>query len=42
MVDDKRPILGITIGDPGGIGPEVVLKTLAWEAFAGPCPFELN
>ncbi|MEX1329769.1 MAG: 4-hydroxythreonine-4-phosphate dehydrogenase PdxA [Desulfobacterales bacterium] len=28
MVDDKRPILGITIGDPGGIGPEITAKAL--------------
>lgn len=25
-----RPRIGLTLGDPGGIGPEVVLKTLAW------------
>ena len=24
----KRPILGITIGDPGGVGPEVCAKAL--------------
>ncbi len=28
MNDDKRPILGITIGDPGGIGPEITAKAL--------------
>ncbi len=28
MSDDKRPILGITIGDPGGIGPEITAKAL--------------
>ena len=26
---DERPILGITMGDPYGIGPEIVAKTLA-------------
>ncbi len=26
---DKRPLLGITMGDPAGIGPEVVAKALA-------------
>jgi 4-hydroxythreonine-4-phosphate dehydrogenase len=29
MPSDLRPILGITAGDPGGIGPEIVAKTLA-------------
>ena len=28
---DKRPLMGITMGDPCGIGPEVVLKALARE-----------
>jgi 4-hydroxythreonine-4-phosphate dehydrogenase len=28
MNDDKRPVLGITIGDPGGIGPEITAKAL--------------
>lgn len=28
MVRDKRPILGISAGDPGGIGPEVTAKAL--------------
>jgi 4-hydroxythreonine-4-phosphate dehydrogenase len=28
MSDDKRPILGITMGDPGGIGPEITAKAL--------------
>lgn len=26
---DNRPILGVTMGDPGGIGPEVLVKALA-------------
>jgi 4-hydroxythreonine-4-phosphate dehydrogenase len=29
MSDARRPLLAITIGDPAGIGPEVVLKALA-------------
>ncbi len=28
MSADKRPILGISIGDPGGIGPEITAKAL--------------
>lgn len=28
MVPDPRPLLAITIGDPAGIGPEVVLRAL--------------
>lgn len=26
---DRRPVLGITMGDPGGVGPEVCVKALA-------------
>jgi len=29
MTGDDRPLLAITLGDPAGIGPEVVLKALA-------------
>ena len=28
MSDDQRPILGISVGDPGGIGPEITVKAL--------------
>src|SRR5690606_40958914 len=28
-----RPLLGITIGDPAGIGPEITLKALKEEEF---------
>jgi 4-hydroxythreonine-4-phosphate dehydrogenase len=28
MTEDKRPILGISAGDPGGIGPEISAKAL--------------
>jgi 4-hydroxythreonine-4-phosphate dehydrogenase len=31
MSDDTRPILGISVGDPGGIGPEITAKALAEE-----------
>src|SRR5688500_14727712 len=29
MIDATRPLLAITMGDPAGIGPEIVLKALA-------------
>ena len=29
MAVETRPIIAITIGDPAGIGPEVVVKALA-------------
>ncbi len=29
MMDEYRPLLAITMGDPAGIGPEIVLKALA-------------
>lgn len=29
MAEDQRPLLAITMGDPAGIGPEIVLKALA-------------
>ena len=29
MVGEKRPVLGISIGDPSGIGPEICLKALS-------------
>ena len=28
MSEDKRPVLGISMGDPGGIGPEITAKAL--------------
>ena len=28
-MESARPLLAITLGDPAGIGPEVVLKALA-------------
>ena len=29
QTSDKRPLLGITMGDPAGIGPEIAVKALA-------------
>ena len=29
MADERRPRLAVTLGDPAGVGPEVVLKALA-------------
>ena len=29
MSDGDRPLVGVTLGDPAGIGPEIVLKALA-------------
>jgi len=34
---ENRPILAITMGDPAGIGPEIVLKALAGEELYGVC-----
>jgi 4-hydroxythreonine-4-phosphate dehydrogenase len=34
---ETRPILGITLGDPSGIGPEVLIKALAGEAVYQAC-----
>lgn len=37
MPSDPRPLLAITLGDPAGIGPEVVLKALQHEAVYETC-----
>ena len=34
---DSRPIIGITMGDPVGIGPEIVLKALSQEPLRYTC-----
>lgn len=34
---DERPIIGITMGDPVGIGPEIVLKALANKSLYSVC-----
>jgi len=31
MNSDARPVLGISVGDPGGIGPEIIAKALSRE-----------
>ncbi len=43
MVPDPRPLLAITIGDPAGIGPEVVLKALRHpKVYARPRPLVIG
>jgi 4-hydroxythreonine-4-phosphate dehydrogenase len=37
MSKDKRPILGISVGDPGGIGPEISAKALNREDIYDHC-----
>jgi 4-hydroxythreonine-4-phosphate dehydrogenase len=37
MSEDKRPILGITMGDPGGIGSEICAKALNLEEIYEHC-----
>ncbi|CAB1056861.1 4-hydroxythreonine-4-phosphate dehydrogenase (EC [Olavius sp. associated proteobacterium Delta 1] len=37
MSEDKRPILGISVGDPGGIGPEITVKALNVEDIYDHC-----
>ena len=34
---DRKPIVGITAGDPAGIGPEVVIKALSDAAIREIC-----
>ncbi len=36
-MDGRKPILAITMGDPSGIGPEVVLKALAHPGVYAQC-----
>ncbi|HYA01681.1 MAG TPA: 4-hydroxythreonine-4-phosphate dehydrogenase PdxA, partial [Syntrophobacteria bacterium] len=33
----KRPLIAVTMGDPAGIGPEIVLKALADETVMAAC-----
>ena len=33
----KKPLLGISVGDPGGIGPEITIKALALEEMYAIC-----
>lgn len=37
MSNNKRPLLGLSVGDPGGIGPEITAKALALEEIYGIC-----
>ena len=37
MMSDSRPILGISVGDPGGVGPEVTAKALDQPEIYGVC-----
>ena len=37
QADERRPRIGITMGDPAGIGPEVVLKAVAEEEVLRAC-----
>ncbi len=37
MTTNKRPLLGISVGDPGGIGPEITAKSLALEEIYDIC-----
>ncbi|MGZ9159164.1 MAG: 4-hydroxythreonine-4-phosphate dehydrogenase PdxA [Nitrospira sp.] len=37
MTSPERPVLGLTMGDPAGIGPEVIAKALADRALARMC-----
>lgn len=34
MVSVNPPVIGVTIGDPAGIGPEIVLKAVAGKGLA--------
>ncbi|MBP6386630.1 MAG: 4-hydroxythreonine-4-phosphate dehydrogenase PdxA [Pseudarcicella sp.] len=36
-MENKKPIIGITLGDYNGIGPEVILKALSKTAFVNYC-----
>ncbi len=37
MHPTQRPILALTLGDPAGVGPEIILKTLQHEAVYAQC-----
>ena len=34
--NDNKPVIGITMGDPAGIGAEVIVKALADPAIRAP------
>ena len=37
MSDDERPIVAMTLGDPAGVGPEIVAGLLSGGAYASEC-----
>ena len=37
QISTRKPIVGITVGDPAGIGPEIVIKALADRSTAETC-----
>ena len=37
MRADRRPVLGITMGDPAGVGPEITAKALARAEVTAAC-----
>jgi len=32
-VQSDKPLIGISVGDPAGIGPEITAKALSWLRF---------
>lgn len=43
MKEDYKPVVGITIGDPSGIGPEIIIKALESEEIYQHCrPFVIG
>ena len=36
-MNDRKPIIGITVGDPAGIGPEIVIKAVSDPAISDVC-----
>lgn len=37
MIEGRRPLLGITMGDPAGVGPEITVKALATAEVVSTC-----
>jgi 4-hydroxythreonine-4-phosphate dehydrogenase len=37
MMDIDKPIIAVTMGDPCGIGPEIIVKALAWPEVRAVC-----
>ncbi len=36
-MSDQRPLLAITMGDPAGVGPEIIVKALRHDAVFEQC-----